>query len=103
MTFGVPVQEVNLKYLILGVVLISAYTTAQTCIIPAPPRPPTPRLLIITLPEDGGTQGCTANAPVVATVRANEYPIANAKCATAVQIAKQAAANDNGWNDGGVP
>lgn len=87
----------------LGFLVSGAWSLAQTCIIPAPPRPPTPRVLNVTLPIDGGTVGCTASAPVPGGGQTNDYLIGNAKCAQAVAIAKQAAANDNGWNDGGTP
>ena len=77
---------------------------AQTCIVPAPVKAPTPTALVVRLPADGGTVGCTVRAFVSGgAVEAGDYPISNAKCAQSVAIAKQAAANDNGWNDGGVP
>ena len=90
-------------YLVALVVLLSAVAVAQTCVVPAPPVPPTPRVLYVTLPVDGGTVGCTASAPMPGGPVPADYPISNAKCAQAVGIAKQAAANDNGWNDGGAP
>lgn len=76
---------------------------AQTCVQQAPSKPPLPDQLIVQLPADGGTQGCTASAHVSGGATPQPYPIGNAKCATAVGIAQQAAANDNGWNDGGTP
>lgn len=80
-----------------------AYALGQTCIVSAPVAPPVPRQLVVSLPVDGGTQGCTARAYVPGAVQASDYAIGNAKCAQAVGIAQQAAANDNGWNDGGAP
>lgn len=94
------------KLIVLVLSLTAALAVAQTCILPAPVKPPTPTQLIVTLPVDGGTVGCTVLAVLPSTApgaAANAYAISNAKCATSVQIAKQAAANDNGWNDGGVP
>jgi hypothetical protein len=93
----------NKLVVVLLVVLVAGFAVAQTCIVPAPAAPPLPRELVITLPPGGGAQGCTARAIVNNGVRPAEYPIANAKCAVAVGIALQAAANDNGWNDGGTP
>lgn len=87
----------------LGVLFGGAYAYAQTCIVPAPLRPPTPRVLYVTLPIDGGTVGCLVSAPVPGGGQTNDYPIGNGKCAQAVAMAKQAAANDNGWSDGGTP
>lgn len=88
---------------LLGFLASGAYSLAQTRIVPAPSAPPIPSRLVISLPSDGGTRGCTATAQVQGGGAAQDYPIGNAKCATAVGIAKQAAANDNGWNDGGAP
>lgn len=85
-------------------VVWAGLAVAQTCIVPAPPAPPRARTLLVFLPEDGGTVGCevvasgTTPSPV-----SNRYPVSNAKCAQAVQMASQALANDNGWNDGGTP
>jgi hypothetical protein len=76
---------------------------AQTCIVPAPATPPVPTQLVINLPLDGGTQGCTTYANVPGASKASNYALGAAKCATSVGIAKQAAAIDNGWDDGGVP
>lgn len=76
---------------------------AQTCIIPAPATPPQPSEFICRLPLDGGSQGCLCRATVPGGAQPQDFLIGNAKCATAVAIAKQAAAIDNGWNDGGVP
>lgn len=87
----------------LGILVLGAYTLAQTCPKPAPPVPPVPVELICKLPPDGGTQGCLCYATVVGGVQPNDYPVSNAKCAQAVSIAKQAAAIDNGWADGGMP
>lgn len=85
------------------VVLVAVVAAAQTCIIPAPPAPPKPTHLVVVLPSDGGTQGCLASAVVPGGPSQNTYAISNAKCSQAVAIAQQAAANDNGWNDGGTP
>lgn len=94
----------KLRNLIVPLLAFAAYAYAQTCILPAPAAPPVPPELIVYLPRDGGTQGCTASAPVPGGNGAPaRYAVSNAKCATAVQIAKQAAAIDNGWNDGGAP
>lgn len=93
-----------MKTLLALVVLAAGAAVAQTCILPAPPAAPIPPELIVRIPRDGGTVGCTASAPVPGgSGSPGWYAISNAKCAQAVQIAKQAAANDNGWNDGGVP
>jgi hypothetical protein len=79
------------------------YVLTQTCIVPAPPVPPTPTQATVTFPVDGGTQGCTFTAFTPGGAQSNTYSVSNAKCATMVAMAKQAAANDNGWNDGGAP
>lgn len=76
---------------------------AQNCLVPAPPAPPQPTELIVKLPLDGGTQGCTAWATVPGGQQPGLYVLGPAKCANAVGMAKQAASNDNGWNDGGTP
>lgn len=93
-----------MKTLICAVVIfVGTYAFAQTCITPAPSVPPSPTEFICTLPVDGGTSGCVCRATVPGGAQPQNYPIANAKCATAVAIAKQAAAKDNGWDDGGAP
>lgn len=93
-----------MRTILLVATLVAGYALAQTCIVPAPSAPPKATAFIITLPSDGGTQGCTGHAVVLPNgATPTEYPIGNAKCATVVQMASQAAANDNGWNDGGVP
>jgi hypothetical protein len=89
--------------LVSALLALSADTYAQNCLVPAPVAPPTPRELIVLLPIDGGTAGCKVVASVPGGAVPKEYAIGNAKCATSVAIAKQAAANDNGWNDGGSP
>lgn len=83
--------------------LSSGYAIAQSCAVLAPPTPPVPFQLVVALPSDGGTQGCTITAYVRGSSLQNQYPVSNGKCATAVAMAQQAAANDNGWNDGGAP
>lgn len=87
----------------LGFLASGAWTFAQTCIVQAPPAPPIPEALVVFIPQDGGTSGCTVEAPVAGGERPQRYAISGTKCAQAVSIAKQAAANDNGWNDGGAP
>lgn len=88
-----------------GSLLFARYALAQSsCIVPTPPAPPIPRRLIVDLPSDGGTVGCTIVAVVPGSkADANSYAISNSKCAQSVAIAKQAAAIDNGWDDGGTP
>ena len=76
---------------------------AQTCIVSAPARPPTPTRLVVELPPDGGSQGCTIVAVLPNGAPPGAYAVSNAKCATAVAMAKQAASIDNGWADGGAP
>lgn len=83
--------------------LAALYVVAQ-CLVSAPITAPRANQLIINLPSDGGSQGCTASATSVAGLQpSGVYPIGNAKCSTARQIADQIVANDNGWNDGGTP
>lgn len=92
------------RLLIFAALVVGGISVAQTCILAAPAKPPTPRKLIVELPADGGTQGCFVSAFVQAgSGVVGSYPIGNAKCLTAVQIAQQAAAIDNGWADGGLP
>jgi hypothetical protein len=84
--------------------LFASLAVAQDCIVPRPSAPPVPVQLVVNLPPDGGTVGCTVHA--VATngpATPNVYAISNAKCSQSVLIARQAVANDNGWNDGGSP
>jgi hypothetical protein len=94
-----------MKRFLLGFALLaSSWAIAQTCLVPAPPAPPIPALLVVKLPVDGGTAGCTVKAFAPGGGGdATAYAISNAKCAQSVAIARQAAANDNGWNDGGTP
>jgi|CXWL01.1.fsa_nt_gi hypothetical protein len=85
-------------------VLFAAWAYAQTCIVSAPPAPPNPREMVVKFTNpDGGCRPCVAVAVVNNGARPNEYPQHNAKCDNACAIARQAAANDNGWDDGGVP
>lgn len=87
-----------------GLLFGGAYALAQTCIVPAPAAPPVPIALVVNIPADGGGTGCTAYAMVPGAAKPpTVVPIGSAKCAVAVNIALQAAANDNGWNDGGTP
>lgn len=86
------------------VIIASAIGWAQTCIVPAPAAPPVPVQVVINLPGDGGTAGCTAYAVSTSGgASPRTYAIGNAKCAAAAAFAVQAVANDNGWNDGGTP
>lgn len=90
--------------LCLGVLLGGAYAFAQFCVVPAPALPPTAIQVVINLPGDGGTTGCTAYAiTTTGKTNPNVYPIGNAKCAAAAAFGLQAVANDNGWTDGGTP
>lgn len=82
---------------------VTALADGNTCVVTAPATPPVPTEFICKLPADGGSQGCLCHATVPGGKQPNSYPIGNAKCATAVAIAVQAAANDNGWSDGGTP
>lgn len=92
------------KYIAMAALIAAAaYGQNQTCIVPSPSQPPKARAAIINLPTDGGTIGCTIEAIVPNGGPRTAQPIGNAKCATAVQMANQAAAVDNGWNDGGSP
>lgn len=91
------------KQITLVVALAAGYALAQTCIVPAPAAPPLPTQLVVNLPPNGATVGCTVQARVPGSSVQNTYAISNAKCATAVAIALQAAAIDNGWADGGTP
>lgn len=90
-----------------GVVLGVAVTAAaQTCTPNGtrPAAPPTPTQATVQLPPDGGTSGCTFTAFCPGCTGAQiAYTVGNAKCATMVGMAQQAAAIDNGWGDGGVP
>lgn len=92
-----------MKYVLSAAFLVASLAVAQTCIVPAPPTAPVPHKLIVELPPDGGTQGCTITSLVYNGAAPGSYAVSNAKCAQAVAMAKQAAANDNGWNDGGNP
>jgi hypothetical protein len=93
-----------MKTLVLAVLFfVAGVAFAQTCIVPAPSAPPVPSYLVVNLPPDGGSSGCTAYAVVSGGANPRTYPVSNAKCAVVVAMALQAAANDNGWNDGGVP
>lgn len=89
--------------LICAVALGARMSSAGECVVPAPALPPKAKTLLVNLPPDGGTVGCTIQAYVPGGVSPNAYAIGNAKCSTSVDIANQAAANDNGWNDGGTP
>ena len=93
-----------MRALIVIIVLSAAVAVAQNCVVPAPPSPPVPHRIYVDLPIDGGSQGCRVSAVVPGSrAEVGSYLINNAKCAQAVAMAKQAAANDNGWNDGGTP
>lgn len=95
-----------MKTIIAIIVLTASITLAQnqTCIIPSPAIPPRAKTVIVTVPGDGGTTGCTFHAVAMgATGAPGEYTMGNAKCATVVAMGDQAIANDNGWNDGGSP
>lgn len=91
--------------LVLVVAFVAGGAYAQTCIVPAPARPPTPGQIVVNLPSDGGTMGCTGVATVSGAIRpASEQSVSrNADCAVFVRVAKQMASIDNGWNDGGAP
>lgn len=91
------------KLILIAAALCAGVAFAQTCLVPAPAAPPTPTALVINLPADAGSQGCTIYALVPSGQPPRTYPIGNAKCATVVAAAQQAAANDNGWSDGGAP
>lgn len=81
-----------------------AFAQLQTCIVPSPPAVPRANQIVIDLPADGGSQGCTGHAVSTAGgAPPKTYAVGNAKCATARQMADQMVANDNGWNDGGSP
>ena len=81
-----------------------SFIYAQTCIVPAPAKPPRPREGFIRFTNpDGGARPCFAVAVVLGGAAPKEYQISNAKCDTSMGIFEQAAANDNGWNDGGAP
>lgn len=90
---------------VLGIGALEAY--AQNCIVPAPPVPPRANKLVVEMPADGGTSGCTAyglsGVSLAIVASPTIVPISAAKCAQARTIADQSVANDNGWNDGGVP
>lgn len=87
-------------------VAMSVRALAQTCIPNGtrPVVPPTPTQATVQLPPDGGTVGCTFTAFCPGCTGAQTaFTVGNAKCATMVGMAQQAAAIDNGWSDGGVP
>lgn len=94
----------TVKYTVVAVVCaVAGYVYAQ-CSITRPTTPPLATQAVITLPPNGGTVGCTLQAfGLGGTAPATAYPVGNAKCATVVSMAQQAIANDNGWNDGGLP
>jgi hypothetical protein len=94
-----------MKTLILFAVLVSGFAFAQiqTCLDPAPVVVPRATVLVVNLPADGGTTGCTARGECPNCKGAPSVAISNAKCAQARQIADQSVANANGWNDGGAP
>ena len=56
----------------------------------------------ITL-ADGGTFRCAFTATVPGGAAPQLYGSTLAKCNTITDMLMQAAANDNGWNDGGTP
>ncbi len=91
------------KY-ILAAAFVSGWVYAQTCIVPAPVKPPSPVEFIVKFSNpDGGARPCTGQARVPNGVTPSEYNLSNAKCDQAMDIAKLAAAKDNGWDDGGTP
>jgi hypothetical protein len=93
-----------MKLVMTAIVLSAAIAVAQTCLVPAPIAPPRANQIVINLPVDGGTIGCTGYAVTTTGGGSpNSYPVGNAKCSTARQMADQMVANDNGWNDGGAP
>lgn len=94
------------RFLVGFVVLAAGWAFAQTCVVPAPPKPPVPAELHVKLPADGGTVGCVGFATLPAGTQrgpSHEYAVRGSDCAVVVRVAKQMAANDNGWNDGGTP
>lgn len=91
------------RIIISAVLAISSLAIAQNCIVPRPAVPPKATHLTITFPADGGTNGCTGAATCPTCLNSTPVVLSNAKCAQARQIADQSVANDNGWNDGGVP
>ena len=98
-------RHINLVtfFLCLVTLMYAMLARGQTCIVPAPSIPPTPTQATVTMPPDGGTTGCTFTAFVLNGGAQHSYIVSNAKCATMVAMAKQAASIDNGWNDGGIP
>lgn len=93
------------KLLIAAALTVGAYVFAQTCIVPRPAAPPkaTEGTIVFTN-IDGGSRPCFIRALVPGGHAPNLYPVQQgARCDTAKQMADQAAAIDNGWDDGGQP
>jgi hypothetical protein len=89
--------------LCLGFILGGAYAYAQ-CITPRPATPPKANAVEIRFPNtDGGARPCFAFGITPGGQPAVGKPVANARCDVAKQIADQAVAIDNGWDDGGTP
>lgn len=96
-------KRVLIHAVLAASVCLGVHAFAQ-CIVPVPTKPPRPREVVIQVPEDGGTTGCTFQARVTDSAKPpGTYPVGNAKCKTVVDMGAQAAAIDNGWDDGGVP
>lgn len=92
-----------MKTIITLIILAASVAIAQTCILPAPSAPPRPRECVVVMPTDAGKTGCTIRATVPGGAQPTDQSIPNGKCAVAVDMCGQAAAIDNGWNDGGTP
>ena len=109
-------RRILLLALALGSVLVMrrAHAQLQTCLPGGTPpsTPPRPTQLIINIPAvdggsftlaDGGTFACTGYALVPGGATPQMYGSTPVKCNAAIAMALQMGANDNAWNDGGVP
>ncbi len=94
-----------MKKTITAVVILAAtYVAAQTCLVTRPSVPPKAVSVEVKFTNpDGGARPCFAYAITVGGQAPQAHQMSNAACDTIKPRADQAAANDNGWDDGGTP
>lgn len=93
-----------MKYFI-PMMLVASYVVAQTCPVPIPSVPPKAIQAYIRFTNpDGGSRPCEITGVAAGGQPPKWYPVAQGnRCDVAKDMADQAVANDNGWNDGGSP
>ena len=95
----------KLRNFVVPMLVFAALAYSQTCPQPAPATPPkaTGAFIRHTNP-DGGARPCDIMGQVNGGAPAKWYPVAQGnRCDVAKEMADQAVAKDNGWDDGGAP